>query len=310
MEDPNRQLSSLSDNQSPFSIVEFLQIPVWLYVIFVLVAIFILYDVVASSITAFVIGSETITKDNVVQYRIAMTLGQIIFLLLPTLIFSRLQTQKIETLFRPRSTKNATIISVLIALFAFQQLLQVYMYFQDMIPLPPGIGSELESVRSMIEETQKLLVTAYSIPELMAVIFVVAFVPAICEEFLFRGFVQSNLERSYKIPMVGVVTTGCIFGLYHFNPISVVPLIALGVFFGYIVFKSGSIVVSVVAHFFNNTIAIMGYYFHFNDEIAGSTAQENNPLVVILVTFVFFLMMFVFSMIAFHKSLETEIVED
>ena len=91
----------------------------------------------------------------------------------------------------------------------------------------------------------------------MLVIVTVAVVPALSEEILFRGLVQTDLERimgGWK----SAVIAGVIFGLYHVNPFSLVPIVAIGVVFGLIVHRSGTIVLAMAAHFMNNLLATRG----------------------------------------------------
>ena len=105
-----------------------------------------------------------------------------------------------------------------------------------------------------------MLVQAHSPSELLFVIIVVALTPAICEELLFRGLIQKNLTLATNKKW-GFVFTGMIFGLYHVNPFLVVPLVSLGVLFGFFMARSGTIVIPMAAHFINNLVSVVGVYY-------------------------------------------------
>jgi membrane protease YdiL (CAAX protease family) len=92
-------------------------------------------------------------------------------------------------------------------------------------------------------------------PELQQLPFGVALVvagliPALCEEFAFRGYLQYGLEGLG--PRAAVVLTGLLFGVMHFSVVRLVPLALLGMIFAAAVQRVGSILPSMIMHFVNN----------------------------------------------------------
>jgi membrane protease YdiL (CAAX protease family) len=85
-----------------------------------------------------------------------------------------------------------------------------------------------------------------------------AVVAPICEELLFRGFLQSSL-RSYGLHAMVWIAAVC-FGLFHLDPLRFLPTTALGVVYGYLAASSRSVYPAVAAHGTNNLIAlVLGY---------------------------------------------------
>lgn len=84
----------------------------------------------------------------------------------------------------------------------------------------------------------------------------VAIVPAICEEVLFRGFVQSGLVRQSEKAWSGVAATAVIFALFHLDPWRFVMVALLGLFLGWLRQASGSLWPAILAHALNNTLSI------------------------------------------------------
>ena len=125
----------------------------------------------------------------------------------------------------------------------------------------------------MYEQTVQMLAGSHSLPELLFVIVIIAVIPAISEELLFRGVIQRSLEKGLT-PVYGYVVTGIIFGAYHLNPFAIVPLALLGIYLGFLANKSDSIWVSSSAHFFNNMLACVAAYFHIDDSAVGTTDPE------------------------------------
>lgn len=101
------------------------------------------------------------------------------------------------------------------------------------------------------------LTVVHSPAEFVSVVMTVAFVPALCEECLFRGYVQHNFSRAMPTARATVLT-GIIFGLYHINPVQIVPLMILGVYLSYLRASSGTLLLPMLAHFANNFFSVLG----------------------------------------------------
>jgi membrane protease YdiL (CAAX protease family) len=83
-----------------------------------------------------------------------------------------------------------------------------------------------------------------------------ALTPAVCEELLFRGYLQRQVERSWGA-MASIVAVGILFGLYHLRPSQAVPLALLGVYMGYAVWATGSLWAGVLVHLLNNGFQVI-----------------------------------------------------
>lgn len=84
---------------------------------------------------------------------------------------------------------------------------------------------------------------------------------AFCEEFLFRGVVQQGLSASGAHPAEAVFRSALIFALFHLNPVSLLALLELGLFFGLLYHRTGSLVPGMVAHATQNATALGLYFF-------------------------------------------------
>ena len=78
-----------------------------------------------------------------------------------------------------------------------------------------------------------------------------ALTPAVCEELLFRGYLQRQVERRWGVA-ASVVAVGVLFGLYHLRLSQAVPLSLLGVYLGYVVWATGSLWAGVLVHLLHN----------------------------------------------------------
>jgi membrane protease YdiL (CAAX protease family) len=88
---------------------------------------------------------------------------------------------------------------------------------------------------------------------------VIALVPAVAEELVFRGVIQKNLVRWFS-PHVGVWLGAAIFSAIHFQFFGFVPRFVLGLVLGYLYLWSGNILVSMAAHFTQNAFQLLIIY--------------------------------------------------
>jgi membrane protease YdiL (CAAX protease family) len=269
------------------------------FAVFALAVIFLLYQGVGGVI-ALVLISGRPTEANVSLTRWVTVGGQLILILLPTLWLVHRRHGKFRPFLRLHLPEVRELFSTMVGVFALQQILQAYMIVQDSIPLPPDIQRVVDIFRNAIEQAYRLLVQARSPVEFLVVLFVAAVVPAVTEELLFRGLVQRNLEQAAG-GMRGAILAGVIFGAYHLNPFDIVPLMALGIYLGYIVYRSGNITLAISAHFFNNFVACTAVYLQLNDDFV-ALAPESHPTVSLaMANLAVFLMVFLGATLYFIK---------
>lgn len=89
---------------------------------------------------------------------------------------------------------------------------------------------------------------------LWALLLVTAVMPGIGEEILFRGFLFGSIRKKLT---AAVLISSFVFGLFHMSLIKLLPTALLGASFAWIVYKTGSIYVSMFFHFLNNTVSML-----------------------------------------------------
>ncbi len=91
-------------------------------------------------------------------------------------------------------------------------------------------------------------------------LFVVAVVPAICEELMFRGYLLSAAEKKMNYRKA-ILFVALVFGIYHMSIVQFFTTAFLGIIMGYVVHKSGSIIPSMIMHFVNNASSCVLMYY-------------------------------------------------
>ncbi len=90
----------------------------------------------------------------------------------------------------------------------------------------------------------------------LALFFIIAIMPAICEEALHRGlilFTFSNVKRKWLV----CLAMGIIFGAFHMDPVRFLQTAVLGLALTYIVLETGNLWLSILFHFINNTVSTL-----------------------------------------------------
>ncbi len=80
--------------------------------------------------------------------------------------------------------------------------------------------------------------------------------PAVCEEALFRGYIQRGFLRKWQ-PAVSIGVAGLLFAAFHMDPVHSIAVIPLGLWLGYLAWSSKSIWPAVAGHFINNVVSVL-----------------------------------------------------
>ena len=120
-----------------------------------------------------------------------------------------------------------------------------------------------EQLRQNTEKSQAL-VESFLLRDVVGAflsnLLVLAVLPAICEELLFRGALQQTLGRCLRNPHVVIWLTAAIFSLFHGEVFAFLPRFMLGAALGYLFYYGGSLWINATAHFLNNAILVVLYY--------------------------------------------------
>lgn len=265
-----------------------------------LISIFIFYQFGGSLLTILILGSD-IKHADIMSVRLLTAAGQILFILLPALIFAKTIYEDVTSILRVKIPSVAHLFLFSVGLILLSVVLQSYLYIQNYVliklsqvyPFIDQAKNYLDTIDKVVEESYSNLLVYNSAFEAVFIVFTIAVIPALCEETFFRGFVQKSFELKFK-PFTAILLTGMFFGIYHFNPYQLLPLIALGVYFGFAVYKTNSIFISMFLHFLNNFLAILMYFFMGQEEISTPVSVSFDDFKLSAYTFVGFLIPFVF----------------
>ena len=135
------------------------------------------------------------------------------------------------------------------------------------------VENKMETLRDSYNQLTELFLSKGSITDFMVNIIIMAILPAIGEELLFRGVFQRLLTEWTRSIHWGIILAALLFSFFHFEFFGFLPRFLLGVFFGYIFAWTSSIWIPILAHFANNFI-IVGYSFYRHPATGPSPIEE------------------------------------
>ncbi|NOX17226.1 MAG: CPBP family intramembrane metalloprotease [Chlorobi bacterium] len=249
-----------------------------------LAGVFILFQFGGGLLTIAIFGFD-LKNIDMNAMRLLTVGGQILFILLPALLLSKLVYEDVTHVIRFYKPQLIPVFMFSIGLILLTPLLQSYIFIQNhfievaanSVPFVRDVKTLLDQLDQLLTETYADLMSVRNAWEASFVIFVVSVVPAICEETFFRGFVMRSFEYKLK-PFWAAMITGLFFALYHFNPYGLLPLMALGVYFGFAAYTSNSIVVPIILHFLNNFIAVTAYMIFGSEDLLESNVASTDGL--------------------------------
>jgi membrane protease YdiL (CAAX protease family) len=276
---------------------------------------FFLYQIIGALLTVLIFGFD-LEAIPVNSMRLMTMAGQILFILLPALLFAKWIYLDVGKIIRIRKPAWQEVGLFTIGIIILSPLLQSYLYIQNHFleiwaqnsHFINSIKSFFDMLNKMVEKTYSNLISASSFFEFLLVVMVVAFVPAIAEESMFRGFIQRSFELKLK-PYMAIFITAIFFSAYHFNPYGFLPLFILGAYFGFAAYMSRSLVVPMILHFLNNFSAILLYQLIGNEDLIKSdTAVKGDELSTYLTLLVVLTLLFVLLIALINKYYSTRIL--
>ncbi len=152
--------------------------------------------------------------------------------------------------------------------------------------LPQSLETLEQWMRQREDEASEMVkaVTKMDTPwELFAVLLVVAVLPAVGEEVVFRGMVQNVLFRGTRNVHVAIWVAAALFSAIHLQFYGFLPRMLLGALFGYLYYWSGSLALAVIAHFVNNATSVIAVYYYQRGLMdTNLESPESLPLVFVL----------------------------
>lgn len=190
--------------------------------------------------------------------RYAQMIATIFGFLLPALIFSKLKT---ATLIKYSNVTNkfnpVFLVLIPLLLLTFYPIIDVSFFINKVMPWSNWFQSYQGEYKSIVDgllKDQHIIVFILNF-------LTVAILPAVCEEWMFRGTLQKLLSEKLNIH-IAIFISSVIFSFIHFEFSGFLPRVVLGMFLGYLFYYSGSLWTNIFAHVVNNGSQVVFMYLN------------------------------------------------
>lgn len=197
--------------------------------------------------------------------------------IVPALLFAYLVSDGPRKYLQLDRTAKLTsyLVSIAIMFLAFPLINWMIMVNESMVL--PDFLSGLEAWMQESEEGAAIITEKFlrmdSVGDLILNLTMIAIIPAIGEELLFRGVIQRILINWTRNVHLGIWIAAILFSALHMQFYGFLPRMMLGVLFGYLFVWSGSLLLPMLCHLINNGTAVIYAYV---EGVDGLTTQEGD----------------------------------
>jgi len=215
-------------------------------------------------------------------------LNQIGLFIIPPLLFAYLDGGKINSYLRLDVVPRFQVLILsLVMVFAILPLVHWTAEINEMMRFP-GWLQGLENWMKQSEESAKQITDAFlnvdSTAGFLLNLLMIALLPAIGEELLFRGVLQKLLQQWFKNVHWAILVTAILFSALHLQFYGFLPRTILGIMFGYLFVITRSLWIPILVHLFNNGAAVLAAFLYRKNALENDyheIGQVSNPLWVI-----------------------------
>ena len=209
------------------------------------------------------------------------------------------------------TSANLVILSVFIVVF-FMGFNAPFIEWNQNFTFPESLSSlesKLRALEDTLAKTTTFITKFDNAWQLLLGILVVAVIPGIGEELVFRGLVQNHVLRITKNIHVAIWVGAFLFSLFHLQFYGLLPRMLLGVMFGYLYYFSGNIIYPMIAHFVNNGFTLIMLYF-YQQGIVDFNIEDTDVLPwpqVIFSTGITIILFFIFQKLANRLTIDDKL---
>jgi membrane protease YdiL (CAAX protease family) len=196
--------------------------------------------------------------------KLIQILGSVGTFVVPALLFSYLFEGNLFSLYKFRNPTGMTpmllVILMMVSVIPFiNYMAEINLKME--IPIR-ALDKLLRSLESTAEEMMVAFTTTKSIGGLLVNLLMIAVIAAVGEELIFRGLLQGLISDMLKNTHLAILITALLFSAFHFQFFSFLPRFFLGLILGYLMYYGQSIWYPILAHFVNNAMGVIYYYFN------------------------------------------------
>ncbi len=181
---------------------------------------------------------------------------------IPALIFTYANLSKPKDYLG--SAKNLSLKTALYSIvlgISALPVVSVLTQLSKQIPMNDAVAETAQKLATIRETLFENMLDMQHLGELLVCILILAFLPAILEEFLFRGIILKVALSQYKKPFYALLFQALVFAILHLSLYELPGILLMGFLFGFIAYRQQNLWYNALTHFtFNGTTIILHYY--------------------------------------------------
>jgi len=207
---------------------------------------------------------DTTNPKNISILKFFQTFQSIgVFIIPPFIVAWFLHDQPSVFLRYRQKPEFRSILLVIAIIFFSNPLINWLTEINSKLSLPEWMNSVEIWMRNSEDQASQIteaFLSTTSVTTLFTNIAMIGILPALGEELLFRGIVQQLFKKKFGNAHAAIWISAAIFSALHMQFFGFLPRLVLGAMFGYMLEWSGTLWLPIIAHFVNNTTAVIAYY--------------------------------------------------
>lgn len=203
-------------------------------------------------------------------------------------VYLKRQQRTLGDLFYPARIEWIPSLLTVFVVIIFMAVNSVFIEWNANVDFPE-FANNFEEWAKEREDTAagmtKFLTDFGSPGELLVALVVIAILPAVGEEIVFRGLIQNELYKATRSIHISIWFAAILFSAIHFQFFGFVPRLLLGALFGYLYYWSGSLLLAILAHFVNNGVSIVALYLYQQGTFSFDVeSPESQPASIVILS--------------------------
>ena len=244
-------------------------------------------------------ASQPASEEAVYALRLIMAFQHVGYFILPALLFTQLAADnRNDYLLVTRMPTFKLIGLTAIVTTASFYVINLLVGINQLVEIPEEFGEMLQKMHVENTATQELLMQGEGTLNYLASLLILAFIPAIGEELMFRGVIMKLFTRITNNIHLGIWLTAIVFALLHLQILHFLPIVFMGALFGYLLIWTGNIWIPILAHLLNNAVTVTLSYLIEAEQLPADVENTGMSLndwlstgiaIISLITVLFFI---------------------
>ena len=257
-----------------FSMITFISVVVFTLISSTLLPL--LFDIDFSDLTSFL--SDYSNPKSINAQKVFHFFFSVGLFILPPFLFAYFTGFKLQL--NQKINRQSVLLAIAIMLIV-NPFVAYLMQWNQSLFLPEffeGVQMWMEASEQKAMQITEAFLAMNSMGDLLINLFLIALIPAIGEELLFRGVLQQLFAKWTGKIHLAIFISAFLFSAIHMQFFGFLPRFVLGLVLGYMFFWSKNLWLPILAHFTNNALAIIFTFHYVADKVQIEFLNEEIPV--------------------------------